>query len=277
MLPAIRIIASDPSESRMDPLSRINYAKVYTVEHNAKTLEFGDVAREWSLQLQQNFLAAFQLRPNPTPGISRRQPASPENSQPRWYQGSETDRSSTLVSWDAPIPKTKAVLEDVEEVVIYDQAQRQSLRRSSTIAEADEVDTISSEMQQPHILPQSAIPPAVSAKDDIDSLEIPVPDAGQAHSDLGYHSGRGTDTASVCFIKSRGSSVSLPTSFLQDFIEFFGNNLIVMAGVREWMPYAQVAHKSAGIEAHLDRLLKCYAHDLEELASETHILDKSAR
>lgn len=42
MLSAIRVQPKHPGET-LDDMSRINFAKVYTVEHNVKAYDFGDV------------------------------------------------------------------------------------------------------------------------------------------------------------------------------------------------------------------------------------------
>lgn len=47
---AIKIEIMNPSD-KLDPLSRINYAKVYTVEHNVKVLFIGQVARHYEQQV----------------------------------------------------------------------------------------------------------------------------------------------------------------------------------------------------------------------------------
>lgn len=61
MLEPIRVVAKNPAESKMDYMSRLNYAKPYTVEHNVKSLDFGDVPRDWLPTLLQNFASALQL------------------------------------------------------------------------------------------------------------------------------------------------------------------------------------------------------------------------
>lgn len=40
---------------RMDPMSRLNFAKVYTVEHNVKVAEFGDVSPDSLVILKHQF------------------------------------------------------------------------------------------------------------------------------------------------------------------------------------------------------------------------------
>ncbi|KAH7062218.1 hypothetical protein B0J12DRAFT_230432 [Macrophomina phaseolina] len=61
MLQPIPVRPRDPAESKMDAMSRLNYAKPYTVEHNVKSLDFGDVPPEWIPTLRQNFITVLQL------------------------------------------------------------------------------------------------------------------------------------------------------------------------------------------------------------------------
>lgn len=61
MLEAIPVIPKNPAERKMDPMSRLNYAKPYTVEHNVKSLDFGDVPPEWISSLRSNFALTLQL------------------------------------------------------------------------------------------------------------------------------------------------------------------------------------------------------------------------
>ncbi|KAF9640771.1 hypothetical protein BFW01_g12577 [Lasiodiplodia theobromae] len=66
MLSPIPIIPIDPAQNKMHPMSRLNYAKVYTVEHNVKTLDFGYVPPDMVANLQQNFLTVLQGPPSPS-------------------------------------------------------------------------------------------------------------------------------------------------------------------------------------------------------------------
>lgn len=54
MLRAIRVVARSRSE-HLDPMSRLNYDKVYTVEHNIKVYEFGDIHREHLKRFLRNW------------------------------------------------------------------------------------------------------------------------------------------------------------------------------------------------------------------------------
>ncbi|KAL1638748.1 hypothetical protein SLS58_008672 [Diplodia intermedia] len=60
MLQAIPVVATDPTQAKMDAMSRLNYAKPYTVEHNVKSLDFGEVAPDWINTMRQNFLSVLQ-------------------------------------------------------------------------------------------------------------------------------------------------------------------------------------------------------------------------
>jgi hypothetical protein len=42
MLNSIRV-RPQKQGAKMDPMSRINFAKIYTIEHNVKVMDFGDV------------------------------------------------------------------------------------------------------------------------------------------------------------------------------------------------------------------------------------------
>ncbi|KAL1386014.1 hypothetical protein HDK64DRAFT_256065 [Phyllosticta capitalensis] len=61
----IRVRATHPEERNMDPLSRINYAKPYTVEHYVKSYDFGQVDPAYEHVLQNNFAAVW----NRVPGV----------------------------------------------------------------------------------------------------------------------------------------------------------------------------------------------------------------
>lgn len=52
----IRVIGTKPFHSKMDPRSRVNFLKIYTVEHNVKVDDFGYVDKndEWKLITQFN-------------------------------------------------------------------------------------------------------------------------------------------------------------------------------------------------------------------------------
>lgn len=50
MKSAIRIEMDYPSE-KLDPLSRMNYAKLYTVEHNVKVFFIGRIAKKYERDL----------------------------------------------------------------------------------------------------------------------------------------------------------------------------------------------------------------------------------
>jgi hypothetical protein len=52
----VKIDVKDPSE-KLDPLSRLNYAKLYTVEHNVKVYFIGSVARKCEMDVAASFNA----------------------------------------------------------------------------------------------------------------------------------------------------------------------------------------------------------------------------
>ncbi|KAK8176926.1 hypothetical protein IWX90DRAFT_481980 [Phyllosticta citrichinensis] len=66
----IRVRATHPEERNMDPMSRINYAKPYTVEHYVKSYDFGQVDPAYEHVLVNNFAAVWNRVPelgnNPT-------------------------------------------------------------------------------------------------------------------------------------------------------------------------------------------------------------------
>ncbi|KAF4541614.1 Pfs domain protein [Lasiodiplodia theobromae] len=93
-------------------------------------------------------------------------------------------------------------------------------------------------------------------------------DRNPAQSDSGYHSGIGTDTASICSIDSIGSLADVSPSFLQEFVEFFSRMLIEKAGAFAWAKYAVSVHSADVIEKHLGDLLKSYAIGLSHLATD---------
>lgn len=88
-------------------------------------------------------------------------------------------------------------------------------------------------------------------------------------SDSGYHSGLGTDTASVCSMDSVGSSLGLLHDFLQEFIALFGNTLIDQSGARGWTEHALATHPPELIEQQLNVLLKEYTLELLQLPKES--------
>lgn len=55
MLEPIRVMPTDPN-AMMDPLSRLNFGKVYTVEYNVKVSDFGDVHSSSITNLERQFL-----------------------------------------------------------------------------------------------------------------------------------------------------------------------------------------------------------------------------
>lgn len=76
---AIKIDVKEPRE-KLDPLSRINYAKVYTIEHNVKVLFFGRVADSSRRQLAADYNKSHPpIQAPPLPYAE--EPAGVESSQ----------------------------------------------------------------------------------------------------------------------------------------------------------------------------------------------------
>jgi hypothetical protein len=63
MRPPIRVKQKVYKE-KLDKMSRLNYRKIYTVEHNVKVRDFGEVHKAYEERLVSNFYAAwgFQRR-----------------------------------------------------------------------------------------------------------------------------------------------------------------------------------------------------------------------
>jgi hypothetical protein len=54
MMTPIRVVPKK-KEDKLDPISRVNFARIYTVEHNVKVYEFGDVHRDSMADLRQQW------------------------------------------------------------------------------------------------------------------------------------------------------------------------------------------------------------------------------
>ena len=63
LLRPIRVTSHQKYE-KLDPLSRINFYKVYNVEHNVKVYDFGQVHRDSEFWLQYQFKSAWGIDPN---------------------------------------------------------------------------------------------------------------------------------------------------------------------------------------------------------------------
>lgn len=57
-------VASHQKYEKLDPLSRINFYKIYNVEHNVKVYDFGRVHRDSEFRLQYQFNSAWGIDPN---------------------------------------------------------------------------------------------------------------------------------------------------------------------------------------------------------------------
>lgn len=105
---AIKVVGCKPWNT-MDPMSRVNFVKIYTVEHNVKVEEFGkvDSADEWKLISQ--FHSHWGIpRGKPLPTTSRHKTythtpsRAPGPSQiPRTHSGSGSRGTSNLSSMSA--------------------------------------------------------------------------------------------------------------------------------------------------------------------------------
>lgn len=57
-------------QEKMERMSRLNYRKIYTVEHNVKVREFGQVHRDHEERLVSNFYEAWGFAPrNASSGV----------------------------------------------------------------------------------------------------------------------------------------------------------------------------------------------------------------
>ena len=87
----IRVEVQDPS-NKLDPTSRLNYAKIYTVEHNVKVMFIGKVAENY----EQALVVAFN---NTHPPLSSR-PYRERSDSPEVYtmnaQGSDPNYPNAI-------------------------------------------------------------------------------------------------------------------------------------------------------------------------------------
>lgn len=58
MRPSIRVKQKVYKE-KLDKMSRLNYRKIYTVEHNVKVRDFGEVHKDYEERLVSNFYSAW--------------------------------------------------------------------------------------------------------------------------------------------------------------------------------------------------------------------------
>jgi hypothetical protein len=77
MLSPIRVIPKSKT-TKLDPMSRINYSKIYTVEHNVKVYDFGDVDEDYHERLLEQWKKVLfydqKAQPSPEPQTSAAQP-----------------------------------------------------------------------------------------------------------------------------------------------------------------------------------------------------------
>ena len=60
MLEPIRVVPKYKTEE-LDPMSRVNFVRLYTVEHNTKVKEFGSVHRDYEYLLEGQFYQCWGL------------------------------------------------------------------------------------------------------------------------------------------------------------------------------------------------------------------------
>ena len=60
MLEPIRVVSKHKTEE-LDHMSRINFVRLYTVEHNTKVKEFGWVHRDYEHLLEKQFYQCWGL------------------------------------------------------------------------------------------------------------------------------------------------------------------------------------------------------------------------
>lgn len=234
-------IVPAPDTPAFTAASRINFAIQHPVQHNVKVKDWGCV--------RQDFIPYLILcaRMECGWGGSKKQEKTPaiENSQP---PGSTVDEDGAQAGGLAASENngTAQVDHDDENRVF--------------VAVRDSVAPVSTSQAQCVEMTEGGRPDAHKSSS---SYHDP------AQSDSGYHSGIGTDTASICSVDSIGSLADVSPSFLQEFVEFFSKILMEQAGAYAWARYAVSMHSENVIEKHLGDLLKSYAIGLSHLAIDT--------
>lgn len=82
---------------KLDPLSRLNYAKLYTVEHNVKVLFIGKVARSYERDVKHGYMQAHPPFTEAGPGF---------------HQGSHEDLTRGAEGNDPYYPSTAELTQD---------------------------------------------------------------------------------------------------------------------------------------------------------------------
>jgi hypothetical protein len=106
----IRVIGTKQWDNKMDRMSRVNFLKIYTVEHNVKVDDFGyvDKGDEWKLITQFNYHWGIP-GPGPLPPATRApypprtdSTTVPQYGQGQWntYQTSNNYGQSVPASWN---------------------------------------------------------------------------------------------------------------------------------------------------------------------------------
>jgi hypothetical protein len=80
MVSPIRVIAKSRS-TKLDPMSRINYSKIYTVEHNVKVHDFGDVDENYHKKLLKQWKTVLFWDQKDQPSYENQSPATQATSQ----------------------------------------------------------------------------------------------------------------------------------------------------------------------------------------------------
>ena len=93
-------VTSHQKYEKLDPLSRINFHKIYNVEHNVKVYDFGQVHRDSEFWLEYQFKSAWGIDPNSV------LPSSVKPHSRGGSQGSSRNPMSSNTSEIAPSPVT---------------------------------------------------------------------------------------------------------------------------------------------------------------------------
>jgi hypothetical protein len=78
---------------RLDPMSRINYMKIYSLEHNVKVFEFGDVAEESMSRLKKNFATVWNATEDTDENLAA---LAYRSNRPNYPQTDDSDEDSHL-------------------------------------------------------------------------------------------------------------------------------------------------------------------------------------
>jgi hypothetical protein len=91
MRPSVRVNALKKTD-KLDPMSRINYAKIYTVEHNVKVYDFGQVDPQYEHILISNFNDVwFSNNPKGAPPAANLTMTTPQEETEPGEEGEEDE------------------------------------------------------------------------------------------------------------------------------------------------------------------------------------------